>query len=68
MSRVHEHYELQLDEALIERGYHPDTQQAIWRLIGLTSISCETVLDMFSIVDEDPSKHAQDIEPHPSLF
>lgn len=69
MARQHEHYELQLDEAMIERGYHSDTQTAIWRLIGQKAVSCEAMLDAFAIIDGDADAHAKELVANqPVLF
>jgi hypothetical protein len=69
MSRKHEHFELELDLAMAERGYHPDTQTAVWRLIGQKAVSCEAMLDAFTIIDGDADAHAREaLANQPALF
>ena len=52
-----EHFELQLEQAMAERNYHPDTQEQLWRLVGRQAVSCEALLNMFTIVENDHRCH-----------
>lgn len=58
-NKRHEHFELDLDVAMGERGYHPGTQHEIWSLIGRKAISCEAMLDMITVLDGDQARHEQ---------
>lgn len=64
-----QHFELELELAMDQRNYHPDTQNRIWHLIGSKAVSCEALLDSFAIIEADPVRHEADLTANqPTLF